>query len=146
MSSNTTEKTPDEIIAEVEERKDARRKKRMEAWKAQNAIDVVAIEELEYEHGDLHTVSFDDAWRHGDFTLVAFKIPTKEQTKKFASKGSQKGPEAIFTATRDFALGVVVYPERSSVLKMMERFPNLDATIALAANELAAGDAEDKKK
>lgn len=133
-------------IEELEAKRGQKREENAQLFIAQKLKDLDAICALEDSGDLLNTVSIQvDSWRRGTETMVAFRLPSKIESKRFISVSS-KGEERLRQAAEDLCMAIVVYPNREKLSVMLDTYVNLHATIAKAANDLAAGVDDSQKK
>lgn len=144
---NEPEKTPADL---AEERREARRAASAKAKAAQYALDVVALDKLEEQHGEgaikvLHVPTFVP----GLPTIVVVKSPAGSPAyKRFvdtvrAAKGHQ---DAIAAASEQLARACIVYPEEGLRVQMVAAFPNMLTDASNAASGLVQLQTESEKK
>lgn len=89
------------------------------------------IAKLKAEHGaDLRIVETDD-------TEVVLRPPTKVEWQAFRSMSAEK--EKKLYAQEDLSRACVVYPDRDTFDKLLEKRPGLGDALSDVAGELAVG-------
>ncbi len=136
-------------IEELEERRAARRAEREKAEREQYATDLAALEGLEDEHGKIAAVKV--AYTKGQPTRAFLKTPTGAQYRRYVDQISKAVEKSNLRSQRDaqelLARSVWVYPkEEKDRAMMLEAFPGLLTSIAIAAANLAEGKAEEEGK
>lgn len=136
-------------IEELEARRAARRAEREQAEREQYAQDLEALEALEDEHGTVAAVKV-AMFTPGFPTRAFIKTPTNAQYKRYVDQVGKavekKNQKSQREAQEILAKSCWIYPkEEADRAAMLEKFPGLLTTIALAGAALAEGKAEEEK-
>lgn len=137
--------TLEAIEARRAERKEALEKQRL----AQLAVDLVALERLEEEHGDSNVARIDVPYTPGAVTFVVVKTPSSAYYKRWKSrvKPDAKGrPGDAVAAAEELASVCRVYPDETQYEALCEARPGLHVKVGLEALKLSTGQAESEGK
>lgn len=136
----------DTAIAELEEKRAGRKAATEKARKAQYALDLAKVDELEETHGSdrvrvLNTPSFVS----GLPTLVVVKTPSELHFKRFRQicRKHAEEPEKIGEAKDQLASVCLGYPDGETYARMKQAWPSIHDSVGNAAIKMgeAAGKA-----
>lgn len=149
--------TPEEIIKGAEARREAIRKAHGEAHLAQQAVDIVALVELEEEHGYERIMRVDiGGWKKGvgAATMVVARIPDRRETffrryEQTVAK-AKPGTTSALDAAHMLAEACLIYPSKKDHPELHEATMELAAgvltNLALQVAKIVQGNAEEEKK
>lgn len=141
-----------ETVEEIEKRRADRQADLAKKQTEQYAVDLAARDALEQEHGDGAVTAVKVAkFKPGFPERVIVKVPTSAQYKRYVDQvgkaGGAKDPAKTRKASELLAESCWIYPREADDRKaMLEEFPGLLTTVAIAAAALAEGKAEDEGK
>lgn len=136
---------------EIQEERAKRKELHAQAEQEQFATDLEALNDLEIEHGDGTIGAVSVRFVQGFPTRAFFKTPSSIQYKRYVDQVhkavDKKNTSAQRAAQETLAKSCWVYPKDADAqAAMLESFPGLLTSIALAAASLAEGRAEEEGK
>lgn len=137
----------DQRLKARDERKAAQAKKR----KAQRDQDLVALDDLEIEHGDgfVKPVELDeDMYLDGLPTMVIVRVPSRPEGKRYRDqvKSSKADIKKILEAQEMLGASCRVYPDKETYERMLDKVEVLASRVNAVAVKLAqGGEAEEGK-
>lgn len=149
--------TADEIIKAAEARREALRAAHAEAHKLQQAIDIVALVDLEEAHGFERVLRVDiGGWKAGvgAATMVVARIPDRREAffrryEQTVAK-AKPGTTAALDAAHMLAEACLIYPSKKEHSELHEATMELAAgvltNLALQVAKIVQGNAEEEKK
>jgi len=138
-------------IAEIEEKRAARKVAIAAAREAQFAVDLEALDALESEHGDGRVARLDvERFVPPHPTFIVLRTPSAVQYKRFCDRVSRASkandPKARRDAENELGETCWVYPEPDARKAMLEEFPGLLLSVAIRAAKLVeANEVEEGK-
>lgn len=141
---------PKSKLEEIQERRTERAKAEAAAAEAQLVTDLEALEVLEEEHGVIAAVKV-ARFREGHPTRAFLRTPKPAEYKRYVDSVSKSYEKKNQRGQRDaqeiLAKSCWVYPEDDKAKDaMLEAFPGLLTSIAIAAAALAEGKQEEEGK
>lgn len=139
--------TVEELESLLAERKAAREKAKADQY----AKDLAAYVELEDEHAGCVRRVDASVFKDGQPTFAVLRMPTGAEYKRFVEQvtraAEKKNPKATRDATDLLAKACWVYPkDKAAQDSMLEAYPGLLTSMAVAASSLAEGRAEEEGK
>lgn len=149
MSDEPKKKSPHDLVAELEERREKKHAVEAEAEAEQYAVDLVARGELEDEHGPLTGIRV--RFARGVPTRAYVKTPEPGHYRRYLDQVGRAVKTSNTKATREaqelLAKVCWVYPRDAEGRDaMLARFPGLLTTIGIEAAKLGEGQAEAEGK
>jgi hypothetical protein len=134
----------------IEKRRAERKAEADKRRRAQRAIDLLALEELELEYGDGNVVSVDlIGWAPGLPTLVAARAAKPAEVKRYRSRVKVKHGEIEGTAdgAEQIAASCVVYPKTPEEYEaILTQRPGVAASLGNAIIQHTQAKAESELK
>ncbi len=145
------DKTPAQIVAELEAERAQRSKEANAAADAQRVTDLTAVIELEAQHGASGVKVIRLPVVAGLPTLIVVKRAAPGLLKRYRdqqtlTKKNQVDLSAINRAAEDVASESVVYPDKDLYARVRETFGGVHSQAGLEAIRLAEGKADEDEK
>lgn len=138
-------------VEEMEALLASRKADREKAKADQYAKDLEAYAALDEEHGGGVARVCVSVFKQGQPTFAVLRMPSGVEYKRYVDQVNRAAEKKNVKATRDaaelLAKACWVYPkEKEAQESMLEEFPGLLTSMAIAASSLAEGKAEDEGK
>jgi hypothetical protein len=139
-------------VHELEARRAERRAKQEEDRKAQEAIDLEAIDKLEEELGEPLNTMTANGFKVGSPVRIAFRAPTPLEYKRYSDqvgRALQKNDTPARVKAQELLAEVcMLYPAAKSDDRkaLLEAFPGVLLSLAIEAAKVAEARAEDEGK
>lgn len=136
-------------VEEIQEQRAARKAELEKAKAEQFAIDLVALNDLEIEHGDDSVASLEtERYVKGLPTMVVLRAPTAAEYKRFVDTiaRSKDNMEARLKSQDLLARSVWVYPAKEQQDEMFSKFPGLLLSIVVRAQQMVEAKAKEEGK
>ncbi len=138
-------------VAEIEERRAARKAALAEQEAAQRAIDLEALDDAEVKHGDSNVYQHNVPYTPGMPTMCIARCPTPLETKRFQDRvkpraNGKSDPDAGIAAAKELTAVTLVYPDKDVFKTLCEQRPMVELELGVAALGLAKGAAADEGK
>ncbi len=132
------------------ERKRAERKAKLkEQEDAQRARDLEVVDALEEEHGDSKIAVLNVPYTPGLPTLVAARLPTDPEIKRYRYRCKDKGPKEpgdAIGAAEELSAKTRVYPDDETYAKICAERHGVPLQLGIISANLAIGKAEAEGK
>lgn len=141
--------TAAERLAEIEEKRRARREALAAQAEEQKVADLEAVNELEERYGDNAVTIIHVPPTPGHPTLVAARAPNKAEVKRYRDRCAPKPngkPGDAAAAAEELAAVCLAYPSKEIFAEMLEARPGLQLQLGVAAANLATGREADEGK
>lgn len=145
------DKTPAELVAELERVRAERAKAADAAADAQRVTDLTAVLDLEEQHGASGVKVIRLPVSVGLPTLIVVRRASPGEAKRYRAqrmldKKNRIDPGAINEAAEMVADNAVIYPDAETYLRVRETFGGVHAQAGLEAIKLAEGKADEDEK
>jgi hypothetical protein len=138
--------TSEADITAVEDKRAARKAALASARNTQRALDLVAIDELEVEHGDSNVAIIELPFVEGLPTCAAVRTPKRPEVKRYQDR-IKRDKSATAEAAEEIGKVAVIYPSDPDVVaKLYDSRPGLPVQLGVAALNLATGKDADEGK
>lgn len=141
--------TAAERLAEIEEKRRARREALAAQAEEQKVADLEAVNELEERYGDNAVTIIHVPPTPGQPTLVAARAPNKAEVRRYRDRCATKPngkPGDSTAAAEELAAVCLAYPSKEIFAEMLEARPGLQLQLGVAAANLATGREADEGK
>jgi hypothetical protein len=115
------------------------------AREAQELVDVLAVTDLETEHGDESVTVLDVPFTPGKPTKIAARLPTSHEMKRYRARVKGKDPDAV-AAAEEIADVVRIYPDKETFDALCAERSGIKAQLGVAALRLGAARSESEGK
>lgn len=138
-------------VEEIEARRSARKAALAEQERAQLAIDLAALDDLEVAHGDSNVARLDVPYTPGLPTMAVVRVPKPAEVKRYRARLKEKNPDPQ-AAADEIGASTRVYPPRPPdetpdvFDAMCEARPGLVGQLGVAAMGLAVAREHDEGK